>query len=423
MIDLTKNLAAVNRRTKASVIRELLKITNKPDIISFAGGLPDPEAFPTEAVIEITAKVLRKNARAALQYGETEGCPQLKEVLVKNLREEEGISVRPENILITTASQQALDLVAKTFIDPSDPVIVELPSYIGALQVFKSYGALMVGVRGDENGINTDEVERKLIALKNEEEHYKFIYLVPDFQNPNGVTLSAGRREKIAALAREYDVVVVEDSPYRQIRFSGKASPMIYKLDTSSNVISLFTFSKTFAPGFRLGYIVAHEALIRKMVILKQTLDLCTSPFSQLIAAEFVNGGYYREHIKKVIGIYRAKRNTMLSALERHMPDGVTWTEPEGGLFLWVCLPDYMNADELFAGAVRDQKVAYVIGSAFHCDGSGQNTMRLNFSYSTHEQIEEGIKRLAQMVKNNLRRGARADSKGHNQACGRNASR
>jgi len=400
MIDLAKNLAAVNRRTKASVIRELLKTTHRPEIISLAGGLPDPDAFPVDAVLEICRKVLKENSRVALQYGETEGAPILKDELVRTLREEEGLIVKPENILITTASQQALDLTAKLFIDPSDPILVELPSYLGAMQAFRSYGATMIGVKGDDDGMKMDSLTRKLAKLRREEEHYKFVYVVPDFQNPNGVTLSQPRREELVRLSREWEFVIIEDSPYRQIRFEGKSPEMLYKLDTSGNVVSLFTFSKTFAPGFRLGYIVANEMLIRKMTILKQAMDLCTSPFSQLVAAEFLRGGYYREHIKKVNAIYKRKKDTMLAALAKYMPEGVTWTKPEGGLFLWLRLPEKMDADALFSEALKEN-VAYVIGSAFHCDGSGRNTMRLNFSYPTEEQIDEGIRRLAQVFKNN----------------------
>jgi len=400
MIDLTKNLAAVTRRTKASVIRELLKLTNKPEIISFAGGLPDPHAFPVEAVTEICAKVLRESAHEALQYGETEGCSRLKVEIIKTLCEEEGLSVKPENLLITTASQQSLDLVGRVFIDPDDPIIVELPSYLGALQVFKSYGGAMMGVRSDDLGMRTDDLESKLKKLKSDEEHYKFIYVVPDFQNPAGVTLTQERREDLVRLATQYDVMVIEDSPYRQVRFEGTAPSMLQKLDPSGNVMSLFTFSKVFAPGFRLGYIVGHEALIRKMTILKQSMDLCSSAFAQLVAAEFMRGGYYAAHVKKVVDIYRTKKDCMLEALARYMPEGVTWTRPEGGLFLWLRLPEKMDADALFPEAIKEN-VAYVIGSAFHCDGTGHNTMRLNFSYSTEEKIDEGIRRLANVFKKN----------------------
>ncbi len=404
MIDLVKNLAAATRRTKASVIRELLKITNKPEIISFAGGLPAPATFPAGYLAEMAAHLLREHSRVALQYGPTEGLPELKEQIIKFLREEEGIEVQPTNILITTASQQALDLVGRTFIDPQNPVLVELPSYIGGLQVFSSYGAQLIGVRADDDGLLVDDLEAKLQNLRREEEHYKFVYIVPDFQNPSGVTLTAQRRRDLIRVSEQYDVLLVEDSPYRQIRFEGEAPRMLYKLDTTHNVVSLFTFSKTLAPGLRLGFIVAHEQIIQKMAIQKQSLDLCTSSLSQLLAAEFLKSGLFKTHVQEIKTLYKGKKDAMLRALQRYMPveEGVSWTKPQGGLFLWLRLPAGMNADELFHEALK-QNVAYVIGSAFHCDGSGQNTMRLNFSYPSEEQIDEGIKRLANVVKSRLK--------------------
>ncbi|MDP2865497.1 MAG: PLP-dependent aminotransferase family protein, partial [Elusimicrobiota bacterium] len=317
----------------------------------------------------------------------------------------EGITAKPENLIITTASQQALDMVGRLFIDASDPVIVEKPSYMGGLQVFKSYGCEFVGVKLEDDGISTDELEEKLAWLRAQDEHYKFIYLVPDFQNPSGVTLSQEKRKKVIELSEKYNVAVIEDSPYRQIRFEGKAPEMLYRLDQNSrktdNIISLFTFSKTFAPGLRLGVILAHPQIIKKMEILKQSLDLCTSSLNQLIAADFLRSGYFEKHIEVIKKTYKLKKDTMVAALEKYMPEGVTWTKPEGGLFLWVRLPEGMSADEMFEDALKEN-VAYVIGSAFHSDGSGKNTMRLNFSYPTPEDIDEGIKRLATAVKKRM---------------------
>ncbi|MDO8805389.1 MAG: PLP-dependent aminotransferase family protein [Elusimicrobiota bacterium] len=405
MIDITKNLATAPRRTKASVIRELLKITNKPGVISFAGGLPDPEHFPYDFVAESVKEIMAKKGKVALQYGPTDGLPELKEEFIKFLEKHEGITAKPENLIVTTASQQALDMVGRLFIDASDPVLVEMPSYMGGLQVFKSYGADFVGVKMEDDGICTEELEEKLVWLRSQDEHYKFVYLVPDFQNPSGVTLSQEKRKKVIELSEKYDVAIIEDSPYRQIRFEGTAPDMLYRLDQktrkTNNIISLFTFSKTFAPGLRLGVILAHPQIIRKMEILKQSLDLCTSSLNQLIAADFLRTGYFEKHIEVVKKTYKLKKETMVAALEKYMPEGVTWTRPEGGLFLWVRLPEGMSADEMFADALKEN-VAYVIGSAFHCDGSGKNTMRLNFSYPTPEDIDEGIKRLATAVKKRM---------------------
>ncbi len=405
MIDITKNIATAPRRTKASVIRELLKITNKPGVISFAGGLPDPEYFPYDFVAESVKEIMAKKGRVALQYGPTDGLPELKEEFLKFLKKHEGIDAKPENVIITTASQQAMDMVGRLFIDASDPVLVEKPSYMGGLQVFKSYGADFVGVTLEDDGVSVTELEERLAWLKAQDEHYKFIYLVPDFQNPSGVTLSEEKRHKVVELSEKYDVAVIEDSPYRQIRFEGVAPKMLYRLDQdtrkTNNIISLFTFSKTFAPGLRLGIILAHPQIIRKMEILKQSLDLCSSSLNQLIAADFLRKGVFETHVEKVRKAYKLKKDTMVAALEKYMPEGVTWTRPEGGLFLWVRLPEGMSADDMFHEAIKEN-VAYVIGSAFHCDGSGKNTMRLNFSYPTTEEIDEGIKRLATAVKKRL---------------------
>ncbi|GAB4029421.1 MAG: PLP-dependent aminotransferase family protein [Elusimicrobiota bacterium] len=405
MIDIAKNIATAPRRTKASVIRELLKTTNQPGIISFAGGLPAPDHFPYDFVADTVKNIMSKKGRVALQYGPTDGLPELKEEFVKFLKKYEGVDAKPENIIITTASQQALDMVGRLFIDASDPVIVEKPSYMGALQVFRSYGAEFIGVKLEDDGISVEELESKLFWLKSQDEHYKFVYLVPDFQNPSGVTLSEVKRRKVIELSEKYNVAVIEDSPYRQIRFEGKAPKMLYKIDQETNrtdnIISLFTFSKTFAPGLRLGIILGHPQIIRKMEILKQSLDLCSSSLNQLIAAEFLRSGFFEKHVEVVRKDYKAKKDAMVSCLKKYMPEGVTWTNPEGGLFLWVRLPEEMSADEMFQEAIREN-VAYVIGSAFHCDGSGKNTMRMNFSYPTLDEIEEGIKRLAKTVKNRM---------------------
>ncbi len=402
MIDLGKNLAVVPRRTKGSVIRELLKLTSNPAIISLAGGLPDPKLFPCDFVKEVVGDIMDKKGPMALQYGPTEGLPEFKEEFLKFLKKHEGIDAKPENILVTTASQQALDLVGRLFIDAGDPIIVEMPSYMGGLQVFKSCGADFVGIKINDDGIKIEDLEERLNWLKKQDEHYKFIYLVPDFQNPSGVTLSEEKRMKIVELSHEYDVAIIEDSPYRQIRFEGSSPRMIYKVDSDTlktrNIISLFTFSKTFAPGLRLGVVLADEAIISRMVTLKQSFDLCTSSLNQLIASEFLKTGHFEKHIETVKKVYKSKKDVMVSALEKHMPEGVTWTKPEGGLFLWVRLPENMDADKMFYEAIKEN-VAYVIGSAFHADGSGKNTMRLNFSYPTEQQIEEGIKRLSNTVK------------------------
>lgn len=406
MIDLVKHLAVTPRRTKASVIRELLKITNKPGIISFAGGLPDPKCFPYDFVKKASAKVIDRYGSTALQYGPTSGLEELKNAFIKFLKKYEHIDAGIENLIVTTASQQSLDMVGRLFIDASDPVIVEKPSYMGALQVFKAYGAELVGVKLEDDGISVEDLEKQLIKLQKQDDHYKFLYLITDFHNPCGVTLKEEKRYKLIELSQKYNLVIVEDLPYRQIRFEGKPPKTLYQIDQetlkTNNIISLFTFSKTFAPGLRLGIILAHKDIIRKFEILKQSLDLCTSSINQLIATEFLESGYIEEHLKVVNSGYKVKKDAMLAALEKYMPEGVTWTKPEGGLFLWVRLPENISADEMFEDAVNKDHVAYVIGSAFHCDGSGQNTMRLNFSFATPEEIDEGIRRLAEAIKKRM---------------------
>lgn len=402
MIDLVKNYSGMARRMKKSVIRELLKLTNRPEIISFAGGLPDPAAFPADEIAEITQELLAKHSKIILQYGPTEGHPLLKEEIVKWSRRED-IHITPDHVFVTVASQQGLDLLSKIFVDVDDPVFVELPSYVGGLQALGSYGAKLVGIPTDDEGIRVDLLEKKLLELKDEGEHYKLIYIVPDFQNPAGVTLSYERRQKLIAISREYDILVFEDTPYRELRYEGVEPPSLYTLEPDGNIISLHTFSKIFAPGLRIGWIIAHPDIIKKLVIAKQATDLCTPEFTQAIAAEFCRRGLLEPHIEKIKSIYKVKKDCMLHALEEYMPqiEGLRWTKPEGGLFLWLTMPEYLDTEEMFISAI-DHNVAYVIGSAFHCDGSGKNTMRLNFSYPSEVQIEEGVKRLAGVVKEKL---------------------
>jgi len=388
---------------KRSEIRELLKITGLPGMISFAGGLPYPGLFPVEELKDIVNAVLDREAKKALQYGPTEGDARLIDFIVKWMREDEGAEIDKDYILIVSGSQQALDLVGKIFINPGDSIIVGLPSYLGALQAFNSHRARMIGVPVDKQGMDVDKVEGILMEYKQKGEKIKFIYVVPDFQNPAGVTMTLERREKLLDLCYEYGTIVVEDSPYRELRFEGESVPMVGAMDKKGYAFSLHTFSKILLPGFRLGWIIANKAIMDKLIMGKQPADLCTSPFSQSIVYEYLRRGLLKPHIEKIVKLYREKRNVMLQALEKYVPkdSGIDWTHPEGGLFLWVTLPEHMDAEELFPKAV-EKKVAYVMGSAFHFDGSGKNTMRLNFSYPSEEQIDEGIKRLVDLFKEEM---------------------
>ena len=385
---------------KKSAIRELLKLTQRPDIISFAGGLPAPETFPIEQLKSITAEILDTNGAAALQYGATEGVTELRQVLVDRYKKQ-GLNIELKNLVITTSSQQGLDLLAKIFINRGDKAIVGLPSYLGGLGAFNSYGADLIGITLDDHGMRADLLEQKLAELKSQGTKPKFIYIIPDFQNPAGITMPESRRHEIIAIAKKYDILIVEDSPYREIRFNGHAQPTIFELDNSGQVILLGTFSKTFVPGFRIGWVIADERIVDKFVTAKQSTDLCTPILNQMIASKYIQKGYFDENLNKTIVMYKEKRNVMLKAFHDFMPEGVTWTEPEGGLFLFLKLPEHMDAEKLFNKALENN-VAFVLGSVFHCDGSGKNTMRLNFSYMSIEKTIEGVKRLAKAIKEEM---------------------
>lgn len=397
---LLSNNSKVLRRSE---IRELLKHTLNPGVISLAGGLPYPGLFPIEELKDIVATVLDREGGQALQYGPTEGDPRLIDFLVQWMREHEGAEIDHSYFLICSGAQQALDLIGRVFIDPGDPIIVGLPTYLGAIQAFMSYRANLIGVPVDKQGMEVERVEEILKEFAGKGLKVKFIYIVPDFQNPTGVTLSLERREKLLDLCYEYDTVTVDDSPYRDLRYEGERLPMVGPMDKRGYAFSVHTFSKIFAPGPRLGWVVANPAIMDKLVMAKQPVDLCTSSLTQAILVEFLNRGLLKPHIAKAVEHYRKKQEAMLQALDKYMPKdaGIDWTHPEGGLFLWMCLPEHLDADALFPKAI-EKKVVYVMGSAFHFDRSGKNSLRLNFSYPSEEEIDEGIKRLADLVKEEL---------------------
>ncbi len=395
--DLNEIWSDSGKEMKKSAIRELLKLTQRPEILSFAGGLPAPETFPIEQLKEITAEVYDNEGAQALQYGATEGDGKLRKILVDRYKNQ-GLNIGTDNLIVLTSSQQGLDLVPKIFINRGDKIICGLPSYLGALQSFHNYGAEMVGIKLDAYGMSSELLGKKLEEMKQNGEKPKFVYIIPDFQNPAGITMPEWRRKEIIALCHKYDVLILEDSPYREIRFEGAPQKTIFELDNSGNVILLGTFSKIFVPGFRIGWVIANEAIIDKIVMAKQATDLCTPPFLQKIAANYLEKGYFDQNLGNIISIYHSKRDAMLSALREYMPEGVTWTEPEGGLFLFVTLPSHMDAEKLFEIAIKEN-VAFVLGTVFHCDGSGKNTLRMNFSYMSEEQNKEGIRRLANAVK------------------------
>jgi 2-aminoadipate transaminase len=393
------------QRMKSSVVRELLKLTEDPEIISFGGGMPAPEVFPLKEFREACLNVLSSTGAPALQYGSTEGYTPLREMIARHTSRL-GISVTIENIMITSGSQQALDLLGKIFINNGDRILVEAPTYLGALQAWTIYGAEYVTTRSDEDGLVTDEMESALRTGP------KFIYTLPNFQNPTGVTLPLNRRKRLVELADHYGVPIVEDDPYGQLRYEGEHIPAVEVLDSqmkhdgccyTGNVIYLSTFSKILAPGIRLGWVIAPPEVIQKMVQAKQGTDLHTATFNQIVAYEVSRGGFLDQHILKINATYRERRDVMLDALTEHMPDTVRWTHPKGGLFLWVTLPESLNAIDLFREAIK-QKVAFVPGTSFFPCGGGENTLRLNFSNATPERINEGIGRLGHVVKNQLYR-------------------
>ncbi|MEQ3219861.1 PLP-dependent aminotransferase family protein [Butyricimonas virosa] len=384
---------------KRSAIRELLKLTQKPEIISFAGGLPAKESFPLEQLQEICAEVIATDGAAACQYGSTEGVPELLEILAQRYRDQGLSYVTKENITIITSSQQGLDTVGKIFLNRGDKYICELPSYLGALGAFNSYGGVGVGIPQDEQGMSAVELEKTLAEMKAKGEKPKFIYLIPDFQNPAGMTMPEARRIEILNIAKKHEIMIIEDSPYRELRFSGKPQRMLYDLDNGEgNVITLGTFSKIFMPGFRMGWVLAHPMVIDNFVKAKQSTDLCTSAFLQKITVKFFQKNYFDANVKKIVDMYRGKLEAMLGAFEKYMPEGVSWTRPEGGLFLFLTLPEGYDAEELFQIAI-EKNVAFVLGTVFFVNGGGKNTMRINFSYMSEEMNIEGVKRLADAIK------------------------
>lgn len=402
----TSRYALRTKGIKSSAIRELLKITQRPEVISLAGGLPAPEVFPIQRFEDACHKVLSATGPSALQYGATEGYEPLREMIAQNMARY-GIRAKVENVLITSGSQQALDLIGKLLINSGDRVLVEAPTYLGALQAFDVYGAEYVSVPIDEDGLRTDLLEPSLRSGP------KFMYVLPNFQNPGGTTLSEGRRHELVLLADKYGIPIIEDDPYGQLRYEGEHLPTLLVLDRENlrrdggysigNVIYLSTFSKTLAPGIRLGWMVAPPDVINKFVQLKQGADLHTATFNQMVAYEVARDGFLDEHVKLIRRVYRERRDVMLQALEQYFPPEVEWTHPKGGLFLWVTLPEGMDCQKLFQAALREN-VAFVPGDSFYAKNGHATSphMRLNFSNATPEHIREGIRRLSVAVKNQL---------------------
>ena len=389
-IDINNYLSDNAKNMRRSAIRDLLSVANKPEIISFGGGFPNQDTFPVEDLKEIMMDLLTEEPHKVLQYGSTEGSVLLRQQLAKKYQAD-GLDVTEKNIVITTASQQAIDLISRILINPGDTILCGLPSYLGALQAFYSYRANPVGIPKDEHA---EVVVKTLCALGKKP---KFIYAIPDYQNPTGVTMTMEQRQEIVEVAKKYDLIILEDSPYKEIRFDGESLPTIYSM-CPERVILLGTLSKTFAPGLRLGWVLASEQVIEKIIVAKQSADLCTPILNQELAGRYIASGKFDENLTKTIALYRGKRDLMMECLEKYMPEGVTWTRPDGGLFMLVTLPEGLNSRDLFDLAIQEN-VAFIIGEVFFCDGGGQNTLRLNFSYVSDEKMVEGVKRLARATR------------------------
>ena len=378
-----------------SPVREIFKRVDLNSIYSFAGGYPSAETFPMEEIRSTMSEVIDKYAGKAFQYGATQGVMELREAVADRY----GVPV--ERVQITSSSQQGIDVCTRILVNPGDIILTSSPSYLGALQSFCSYRADIRGVAHDNDLDRFRQAYQAVLeTAKAEGKKVRFLYMIPDFQNPSGESLTLEERKMLVGLAKDHGFLIIEDSPYRELRYEGEHIPTMYSL-APDHVIHLGSFSKIFAPGFRLGWALAHPDILDKIYVCKQSLDLCPPIFDQYVAAEFLRSGRLDANLEKTIALYKGKRDLLLSLLEEHMPAGVRWTHPEGGLFLFLTMPDGFDAVRFYDKAL-DAGVAYVAGEFFHPDRSGKNTMRLNFSFMSHERITEGIKLLASLLSNTL---------------------
>jgi 2-aminoadipate transaminase len=381
---------------KSSAMRDLMAVTARPEVISLAGGLPDTSTFPPDTFAAVAQRIAAESCAKALQYGPTEGLDETKACIAQVMAAED-MRVAPEDMIVTTGGQQVIDLVTKTLIDPGDVVIAEGPTYPGAVPVFSAYQADVVQVDMDADGMRVDLLEETLDRLEREGRRPKFIYTVPSFQNPAGVTMSQPRRRRLVEVAHERELLVLEDNPYGLLRYEGDPPPPLLSLDGGVYVMYLGTFSKILSPGIRLGWVVAPPPVLEKINLGKQAADLCTSTLSQLMVQAYFEESRWRDYVESLTEVYRARRDTMLDALADHFPRQAEWTRPAGGLFIWVTLPDFIDTTDLLARALRDN-VAFVPGEAAFLDGRGRNAMRLNFSGSDEDAIREGIRRIGEVV-------------------------
>ncbi|HZK24293.1 MAG TPA: PLP-dependent aminotransferase family protein [Oscillospiraceae bacterium] len=381
---------------KTSAVREFFKLTEQPEVMSFAGGFPSADFFPMEKVTEVMQELIAEEGKLALQYGATEGYGKLRQYVAEKMTRE-GSPCTAEQVIITNGSQQGMDLVSKLFVNTGDVVLVEEPGYVGGLGAIFNYEADRVPIPLDDDGIRMDLLANRLRRLKMEGRAPKFIYLVPNFQNPSGICMSLERRQAILALAREYNFLILEDNPYGELRYEGEAIPSIKSMDTEGRVIYLGSFSKTFCPGIRVGWLVAEEDVVAKIVSAKGSTDLCSNSLGQRLAYRFAASGYIDQHVASLIGCYRDRRDLMLSCMAEHFPKGVTWTQPQGGFFIWVSFPGGLTARQVLLKAI-ERKVAFVDGAGFYVNDHGKQTARFSFSEASPEKIKQGIAILGEII-------------------------
>ncbi len=391
--------ASRTRVMTSSAMRDLMAITERPEVISLAGGLPDTSTFPPELFAKVTAQMAATVTARALQYAPTEGLSATKEVIAEVMAAEGTDGIDPDDVLVTTGGQQVIDLVCKTLVDPGDVIIAEAPTYPGAVPAFSAYQADVVQIDLDEDGMKIDLLEETLDRLEAEGRRPKFIYTIPNFHNPGGVTMSLPRRQRLVSIARERELLVLEDNPYGLLRYEGEPLPTLRSLDGGDFVIYLGTFSKILAPGLRIGWAVAPRPVLQKMNVGKQGADLNSSSMTQLFVAEYFSiPGQWRAYLDSLRELYRGRRDVMLEALTEHFPPEATWSVPHGGLFLWVTLPDYIDTTDLLARALQEN-VAFVPGRAAYLDGRGGSSMRMNFSMVGDADIREGVRRIGEVIR------------------------
>ncbi|HVF18754.1 MAG TPA: PLP-dependent aminotransferase family protein [Mycobacteriales bacterium] len=391
--------AARTRGMSASAIRALFAVASRPEVVSLAGGMPYIDALPLEAVGEMVAALVRERGPVALQYGSGQGFPQLREQICEVMALE-GITASPDDVVVTVGSQQALDLVTRIFCDPHDVILAEAPSYVGALSTFASYQADIVHVPMDEAGLVPSALDETCARLAREGRRVKFLYTVPNFHNPAGVSLSVPRRDEVLEIAARHGVLVLEDNPYGLLGFDGEPVTAL-RARTSDGVIYLGSFSKTFAPGLRVGWVLAPHSVREKLVLAAEASVLCPPHFTQMVVADYLRTQPWQEQVKVYQEVYRERRDTILDALSQHFPPGATWTRPAGGFYTWVTLPEGLDATAMLPRAVQG-RVAYVPGSAFYADGSGGEKMRLSYCYPPPDRIREGVRRLAAVIEEEL---------------------